>query len=315
MNMSDKEFDDLTVISGIGPARQKLLRDLLEIKTYQDLVALPADQIVSRLKAEGHIVSRNSIVSWQTEARELGEIEDQPPQPEPPEKDVIKSSINRENGWKPFASFVIEFQSRDTGSEKQERRTMVSHMEEDTGNEWPGIVSRQLCEWIMEQIDEPVDQISEDDAFQPTAEEAEVVVSLEEPAKVIVGDIRLFQPPNASKPAGVLENRKPFAGSLKGRIPFNLEVSFELSGEHADEVIERGVGCLVQSYARESSGREQIHLGDKALASLEKGKYRYTLTLPETTLNYGTYQFWISVGVDNGRTIPNYIEVPLVSIR
>jgi hypothetical protein len=318
MNMSVEDFDDLTVIRGIGLARQKVLRELLDIYTYQDLAELPVSEIESRLKAEGQIVSRKSIESWVTQAKELAERTGRTAQPDFESPEVNESgksySQAREDGWRPFASFVIEFQTREIDSERYERRTTVHYMEEDTGTMWSGIVGPQLCEWILEQIDEPVDLTLEDQGLSPKKQE-EVEIPVDEAVKVNVQQIRLFQPPNADIPIGILEDRKPFIGSVKANIPFTLEISFDITGVAVDKIIEKQVRCLVQSYAYELTVGNRIHLGDRELENLEKGKYTYTLTLPETSLKIGKYRFWVLVGLDNGRTIQNYIEVPTLQIN
>lgn len=321
MNMSVEDFDDLTVIRGIGLARQKVLRELLDIYTYQDLAELPVSEIESRLKAEGQIVSRKSIESWVTQAKDLAGRTGRTAQPDFETPGVNESgksySQGREDGWKPFASFVIEFQTRETDSKRYERRTTVHYMEEDTGTIWSGIVGTQLCDWILEQIgepiDEPMDLTLEDQGLSPKKQE-EVEIPVDEAVKVMVQQIRLFQPPNADIPIGILEDRKPFIGSVKANIPFTLEISFDITGGAVDNIIEKQVRCLVQSYAYELTVGDRIHLGDKELKNLEKGRYTYTLTLPETSLKNGKYRFWVLVGLDNGRTIPNYIEVPTLQI-
>ena len=317
MNKSVEDFDDLTVIRGIGLARQKVLRELLDINTYQDLAELPVSEIESRLKAEGQIVSRKSIESWVTQAKDLAGRTgrtDQPDYQSPEENESGKSySQGREDGWKPFASFVIEFQSREIDNKRDEHRTTVHYMEEDTGTVWSGIVGTQLCEWILEQIDEPMDMTLEDKELPPKKQE-KADMPVVEPVKVMVQQIRLYQPPNADIPIGILEDRKPFIGSVKANIPFTLEISFDITGLAVDKIIEKQVRCLVQSYAYELTAGDRIHLGDRELKNLEKGKYTYTLTLPETSLKNGKYRFWVLVGLDNGRTIPNYIEVPTLQI-
>jgi hypothetical protein len=316
MKTTEKNLDDLTVISGIGPVRQQLMRDLLDIFTFEDLAKRPADQIVLHFKEKGQIVSRETVVSWQEKAKEMSEFSKQSAQPATDineENDIPQKKLVREDGWKPFASFVIEFQSRDKDNRGVERRTMVHYMEEDIGTLWQGVESRKLCSWILEQMDLPEDLTQGDQ--DTLSKQEQVHKSVKKPARILVNDIRLFQPPNANKPSGFLEDRKAFTGSVKGNLPFNLEVSFEISGEHADEVIKRGVAGFVQSYAYEEGGSGPIHLADGTIPNLKKGKYTYNLTLPETKLKSGTYRFWVMVGLDNGHTVPNYVEVPTLTIQ
>ena len=63
---------DLTVIKGIGPVRQRWFNDSLNVYTYRELAALPAEEIESKLKAEGSITSRNDIEQWIAQAYDTG---------------------------------------------------------------------------------------------------------------------------------------------------------------------------------------------------------------------------------------------------
>lgn len=317
MKLSGKEFDDLTVIHGIGLVRQQWLREVLEIYTYQDLVERSVNQIESRLKAEGNIVSRKSIESWQTQAKELANtaIQKAHPASDIPEGNKIEmSSLFRDDGWKPYASFVIEFQFNENVKIGDGRRTMVHYMEKDTGTMWPGIVGNQLCNWILDQIVETNDLVSEIPGLLPEEESVNDERG-EEPVKVLVQDIRFFQPPTAHEPLEVLRERNLISGSAEGKIPFNVEVSLNISGATADDVIEERGRCLVRAYAYERKTGEFIHIGERELPNLKKGKYTYTITLPEITLNLGTYRFWVLAGLDKGNSIPDYVEIPTFRVN
>jgi hypothetical protein len=71
MNTSNKKRDDLTEINGIGPVRQEWLRESLDVYTFRDLAVLSVDEIESRLKTEGKIISRSEIEAWIDQAQEL----------------------------------------------------------------------------------------------------------------------------------------------------------------------------------------------------------------------------------------------------
>lgn len=71
MNTSNRKSDDLTKINGIGPVRQEWLRESLDVYTFRDLAVLSVDEIESRLKTEGKIISRSEIEAWIDQAQEL----------------------------------------------------------------------------------------------------------------------------------------------------------------------------------------------------------------------------------------------------
>jgi hypothetical protein len=78
---------------------------------------------------------------------------------EPPKWLAAKADNNSEinqpsnnDDWKPFASFVVEFQMRTHTDQRAEHRTKAHHIEEDTCAHWPGLESTQLCQWMLQQV-------------------------------------------------------------------------------------------------------------------------------------------------------------------
>jgi predicted flap endonuclease-1-like 5' DNA nuclease len=177
MNSSDREDDDLTVIKGIGPARQQWLRGSLGVRTYRDLAALSTDEIESYLKAEGQIVSRSDIEQWIARAQELAAAADL--------SSGRVDSPTSEGEWQPFASFVVEFQAREVKRRAEEQRTTIHHMEADKGEAWPGIEGERLCQWMLEQVSEKVPR-------EP--EEAPNVIPIKDEHGKIVGSMSIGEP-------------------------------------------------------------------------------------------------------------------------
>ncbi len=131
-------YDDLTVLKGIKENRQQWLREALRVRTYGDLAALSVDDILAQLP-QGQIISRQQIETWIRQAKHLSSAEK-------PAAQLPK----REQGWHPFASFVIEFQEREDQSE--EKRTKVHYMEADKTSMWSGIETEALSDWITAQL-------------------------------------------------------------------------------------------------------------------------------------------------------------------
>jgi len=126
--------DELTAIKGIGASRQKWLQKTFNVQTYRDLADLSAEEIESRLKASGKIVSRAEIETWIAQAEHLA------------------TSTIKDDGWQPIASFVVEFQEHETESGIVEQRTRVHHVETDHTQLWAGIEQQALCRWMAEQL-------------------------------------------------------------------------------------------------------------------------------------------------------------------
>lgn len=70
-HINGKKSDDLTRIKGIGLVKQKWLRELFNIHTFQDLAKLSVDEVESRLKSQGHTVSKNEIQGWIAQSQSL----------------------------------------------------------------------------------------------------------------------------------------------------------------------------------------------------------------------------------------------------
>ncbi|NDJ77616.1 MAG: hypothetical protein GYB65_15300 [Chloroflexi bacterium] len=167
---NDPRHDDLTAIKGIGQARQEWLRQALDIHTYQDLAALAPEALEAQLKDSGKVVSRSDIEMWIEQAQHLAAA--QPAEDSVPTED-----------WKPFASFVIEFQRRET-AQGIDRRTRVHYMEADHDMTWPEIAPSEPYQWIMDQLGveaPPSHMISESTEYEEQEPAAPSPVEIPEP--------------------------------------------------------------------------------------------------------------------------------------
>jgi hypothetical protein len=317
MKSNEKIYDDLTAITGIGPARQRWLREAFGIRTYQDLAALSANQIESQLKADRQIASRSAIEAWPIQAREFATSAGRSSTPalESADERFTKeaNSLTREDGWKDLAQFVVVFQTREVEGQVEERRTAVHHMEKDTGTHWPGIESKKLCYWILDQIRDQVELKPEEyDLTQP--QPAEAPSAAKSHAEVKITQIRVFQPPQSETPTQSIEPGKPFYGSVKGSSPFTLEVAFELAGPAAADIAREQVECNAQSYVYDQAKATSILLGDTGPNTFEEEKFAYTFTLPEATLQQANYRLWVLVTPQAGLAVPDFLEVPTFEV-
>ena len=123
-------YDDLTAISGIGPARQKWLRDAFAARTYADLAALSASEIAAQLKLDHKIVAADVIADWIAQAGQLAR------------------QAGEQGKWKVFATFVAVFEEDDAGH----HRLMVHHMETDQTEQWADSEPHKMVEWISQQL-------------------------------------------------------------------------------------------------------------------------------------------------------------------
>lgn len=341
MNSSDSDLDDLTMIKGIGPARQRWFEDSLDVRTFGDLAALSVDAIESRLKTDKQIASRETIETWIAEAH--GRAAKRAGKPTRAAKGTkakaevkalagenettsqpVKSAEDDDggkaqfptgrDGWKPFASFVVEYQERTVEGQAIEYRTTAHHMEADTSTNWPGIERQQHCHWMLEQLG---DRISEEPVKgqHPAPEHpTEPVPVAKKPVRVEIAQIRAFQPPQAGNPVGTGEPDQPFEGYLRGDAPFALEIRFNLGGEAAADLIEEQVVFRARAYVQDQSTGKSIHLGDVGPGTLVKGELAHAAILPDITLPAGIYRLFALVTLQAGSVRPDFVTLPVFKV-
>jgi hypothetical protein len=335
MNMSYSEGDDLMTIKGIGRARQQWLKESLGVRTFGDLAALSADEIETRLKAAGQVISRSEIKRWIAQAQELaadslsqmeltgaetGEEAAFPlAQSEPsPQLAVsaraaageIANSPPKEGEWQPFASFVVEFQARQVEGRAAERRTTVHYMEADRSKTWPGTEGEHLCRWMLDQVGERAQRRTEPEEGRPV----EARRAAGPPVTVEITQIQAFQPPKTRAPIGIGRAGQPFSGFVRSDEPFELVVSFALAGPAAPEIAKKQVTYRAQFYARRRPTGERAHLGDTEPGALVEGDLAYTTRLPQASLGPGVYRLWALVTLQSTPPSMGQFEVPLLQV-
>lgn len=318
-NPHAKEANDLTVIKGIGLVRQQWLQASLNVFTFQDLAGLTADEIESRLRAEGQIASRGEVEKWIAQAQELAATNDLSPRQvvDTVEAEVGEqaNSLATEGQWKPFASFVVEFQARESRSRTAERRTTVHYMEADRSKTWPGIEGERLCQWMLQQVGERVQREPESEK-KPSVEELRAAVppTAAQPAEVKISEIRAFQPPQAETLSAISEAGQPFLGFIRGDEIFALEAAFELAAQAAGEVVKGQRAYRAQFYAHGMSTGTTTHLGDTEPGNLVENQLSYTATLPEATLPPGLYRLQVLTKLEGPYPILTHLEIPLLQV-
>jgi len=313
LNSSDRESNDLTVIKGIGPARQRWLKESFNVRTFHDLAVLSADEIESRLKAEGQVIARSEIDQWIVQAWELAAANlssQQAVESADAKAERNTNSPAGEGEWQPLASFVVEFQARKVEGRAEEQRTTVHHMEADKGEKWPGIEGEQLCQWMLDQVGERVRR--EPEPIEEPPVEARPAAA--PPVKLEITQVQAFQPPQAETPSAIGEAGRPFLGFARSNEVFALEASFALAGPAAVEIAKEQVTYRAQFYAYTLSTGATIHLGDTEPDTLVESKLSYTALLPVATLQPGIYRLRVLATLQGTPPIVGYLEMPLLQV-
>lgn len=327
LDESHKEYDNLKKIDYIGDAREKWFRKSFGIRTYEDLATLSADEIESRLKADGQIVSRGRIEQWIADAQERATAAKlassqmvETVEAENPKKANAPVELGE---WRSFAAFVVDFQAREVRGGAEEQQIEVTHMTvgedgtwlENGGQKKEVVIGEELYKWMLAQLGE---------AVQPEPE-AEDKPSAEIPpfgppramtpqVNLRITRIQIFQPPEAETATVVAEAGQPLLGVLSSGEPFSLEASIQLSPAAAADATEGLIAHYAQFYARNLSTGVTRHLGDTTPRVLVRGESVYRSLLPEATLESGTYRLQVLARLDSTPPVVRYLEVPFLQV-
>lgn len=291
-NVLEKQFDDLTVINGIGEARQAWLQENLDITTYADLAALSADTVEAALRANRRFAARDLIEEWVETAEDLAAEQER-------ESAVPPSRQTRFEVWQPFASFVVEFQERKLAGQPKEQRTKVHYMETDTETIWQGLAHADLSAWIKQQVGEP------EPIVVPEAEPAiaKRPLSPAEPIKITVEQLVAWQPTQSATPQLVYEAERPFSGYLQAECPFTATLNLSL-----DVVPKAETTFAAELHARNLSTGKNVPLR-LSVASVKSGMKMITAVLDEGRLPAGLYRFGLLFKQNQPRNI-QFVELP-----
>jgi len=326
----NKQTDDLTSITGIGRATANSLRKL-SVRSFGDLAALSVDEVEAGLKrSNGRAIPRKQIEGWLAQARELaGDAVPAPKrdQAADQERGARKAGSSRRGKWKPFATFVVEFQARNGAEEK---RTVCHQHETAKERKWPGIDSERLAAWMLEQLGEEVPEEIEEqrvpDTTPPeassTAEEVPAVVATVEaardmqttgssPVTVEITQIRMFQPPSGT-PRLIATSDEGFGGVLRSGEPVLFELSLQLAGPGATETARSRTRLSAEIYAHNRSTAVNTNLSEPGFT--REGQFSYTTVLPEAVLERGAYRLECLATLDATPRRQSYLRVPVIRV-
>ena len=222
--MKSNREDDLTVIAGIGAARQKWFREQFHVDSYAALGDLSVEEVETAAKKSGKILAPAQISDWIEQARTLvvpNEVK---------EAAVETAVANPPPLWKPIASFVVEYQERTEAGQPQ-RRTKAHYMEADEEITWPGIEREQIGLWIEQHVKVPEPQVA---IPRPTAAKkpAAPTVLAKRAAPPVAAikpvQVRVRQQPDYLSVVDIAEAERPFLGHVHHENPVLLEIDFAL---------------------------------------------------------------------------------------
>lgn len=321
------DLDDLTVIKYIGPERQQWLRDVLKVHSYKDLSELSVEEIKRRLQDDGKREADSRIEVWIAEATKLAEQAKKEKKARAVDAVLKRSKTRRtkpsakkkegkkEEGWKSVGIFVVNIRERISKGRKEYLTEVSIHENGEQADfaEWSGIEKDESFNWMLQHAGlKPIPSEPEPVEKQPQEEPPEA--ELKGNAEVAISEIQFFQPPKAKKPLVTVGAGETLGLNLDSGEPFSVAVHFSLGGEAAESIAKRQATYRLRVVANELESKYSAHLGDSDPAELAEGTLDYTVTSPGATLDAGKYQLWAMVTVQSPNTVPNFLEVPLVTV-
>lgn len=310
-NFDLESRDDLTLIKGIGAARQQWLYEIFNVHSYGDLAAISLERIESQLKSEGRPVVRKDIQRWLSQAQELAAIAAQPATTtiatQTPIRDGVAKRQSEMEDWYPFASFTVEFRKHRTEGQPEAFQTAVHHMESDTDALWPSIESKMLCAWILEQIH---DNMKSQDIESAPSSSASAIATFN---PINIAQVRLFQPASTNIPTMVWKPGQLFYKTVNSTEHFALDVAFHLTEPFVATLTSQSL-CSVQFYVHSVFTGVEVALGTSDMIALFPDQKVYTAKLAETSLAPGAYYVEILISLQHAPSNSAYLELPLLRV-
>lgn len=328
-NSSERRREDLTEIKGIGEATERWLNRSLDVWTYADLAARSTDEIEAGMKASGRSAPRSRIEQWLVRARELaGGPTDTPMRGEEYEGEQVpeKSDSKREQeSWKPFATFVVEFQSRRLEGGTEEQRTVCQQHETAREETWFGVDCERACDWMLKQMGEQLRGMPEEElsAQPPTVDvssaatnsvSVEAQSQAETPAALEITCVRAFQPKQSKSPRAVATAGENFSGTVSHKEPVSFELDFQLEGPDAIDLSKSRSRFSAEVYAYNRTTSTNQHLVVTDAGSTVSGELSYTMVLPESMLPTGTYRLDCFATLEGATAAKGYLKVPFLRV-
>ncbi len=109
--------------------------------------------------------------------------------------------------------------------------------------------------------------------------------------------------------------KRSLPGSLQLAEPFDLEITFQITGEGVTTLTREQLSGHSEFYVRDYTRGQSLTLGRSTTQPLEQAELTYTSRLAHATLQKpGPYRFQIVTKLDNGLANPIFFELPFVQV-
>jgi len=310
----------LTILESIKAAEQQWL-EAIGITTLRDLAHADADTIASQLDAINHSTSRDVINSWifqaQTLLVETVEIQESlAVEPSSEETSSVSSQTSTpetaEKAWHPFATFAVRFESKQVEDTIQ-YQTSVRYIETGQVQTWSGIEADNLRSWLHNQLTDLIPVPSSTAALDsPTNVDSPTGVEASDVGRrvtALIQALRVYQPTSKETPTDIYTLGQTVPTSIKGNLPFILEVAFSIPEQDILATIRQTIFYEVECCARPLASGEILTLADILQASLANHQDVYTVQFPPMSLPAGQFRLQVLLKLTGIHAVPAFVSV------
>lgn len=270
-------------------------------------------EVISQMESESSMETTSADVS-PSQPEPASALEQEPHEPETEAQTVIDHETVDESS--PELETVAESIEVESSQPESTMEEIVDTEPEDKPLESPKEVSLKT-----EAEPEPEPEITEPITLEITQLKFWQPFNIEEPVeeepetKKAETKKAESEEDEAKKPIVVNMAKRSLSGMLRKEEPFELEVTFQITGTGASDLTRESLNYHLQCFIQNRENRKGIQLESKSTDTLTIGELTYTKRLPEImSLKPGLYRLQVITRLDGGYAQPDLFELPFVQV-
>ena len=318
--MPSDEHDDLTSIKGIGPKGADALREILGVASFGDLAASsPEDVRRAHLSAGIPRPSEDVASVWIAEARQkAGGDARARAKPEPKVVSGDSQTTTAVHDWESYATFMVEFQTRDRVHRIVERQVVVREPETDIGESFSLEQGAEAFDWMRQQL---ASGHRLGDATPPASGPASSDEANESDAPesvwpgVRIDHVELYQPPKSQIPLARADEDHPNLGVARVKEPVVLRIEFVRDSLEGTDDSDADVTYVGEIYIQAWDSGAAVHIGPTAPAPLVADTERYAVEIRHAFDAPGLYRAQCVITLSTEPPTSELLEIPLLQVH
>lgn len=309
---------DLLQIKGIGKSTAQILNsvgihDCVDLASYtlEELIELVKGKLPSitlqRIERDDWIGQARLLIQSQSEEvlsppeTEPAAVPAEPVRSTPPEKDTSEN-------WQELADFFVSFGNAIKESGKTQLKTKIYYSQSDISEEWEGIATDQLLDWMLTQSNllshaQVLQEETSSDLPTPQEFSEEFVEESSAPeVKVELSEILV------SEITAVPATKQPQSAQLRSKSSLNLK------GSDASLVAEQKVPYFIETYLVNLNTNQSNLVGSYS-GELEPGYFTYEIQQDFPVPPLGEYQIYLFARLVHPTLAPVHIQGPIIDVQ